>query len=180
MNAVSTFTPAMYDAMRSINEGHVTAKDIGVDARVLNALCDRGFLLAERTASMTFYEPTAMGLGAIAVLNAPVVPRPSEGRVSRIQRTVANYYGIPDNEMVSARRARRVARPRQVAMWLARELTPFSLPDIGRRFGGRDHTTVIHAIRVIDFMRKVNADGLADDIEALLQALNPVELREAA
>ena len=60
--------------------------------------------------------------------------------------------------MTSARRAREVARPRQVAMYLSKQLTPKSLPDIGRRFGGRDHTTVIHAVRQIEKLRASDAE----------------------
>lgn len=70
--------------------------------------------------------------------------------IEEIQRKTAEYYKLDLRELHSARRARRVARPRQVAMFLARELTSRSLPDIGRRFGGRDHTTVLHACRRIE------------------------------
>jgi chromosomal replication initiator protein len=89
--------------------------------------------------------------------------------IEEIQRKTAEYYKLDLRDLHSPRRARRVARPRQVAMYLARELTSRSLPDIGRRFGGRDHTTVLHACRRIeslcradpvfqqevDFLRKV-------------------------
>jgi chromosomal replication initiator protein len=89
--------------------------------------------------------------------------------IEEIQKKTAEFYKLDLRELHSARRARRVARPRQVAMYLARELTSRSLPDIGRRFGGRDHTTVLHACRRIealcgsdpvfqqevDFLRKV-------------------------
>lgn len=70
--------------------------------------------------------------------------------IEEIQRKTAEYYKLELRELHSSRRARRVARPRQVAMFLARELTSRSLPDIGRRFGGRDHTTVLHACRRIE------------------------------
>lgn len=69
--------------------------------------------------------------------------------VAHIQHTVAAYYGIPAIAMVSAQRGRRWAWPRQMAMFLARELTRQSLPDIGRRFGFRDHTTVMHAAKAV-------------------------------
>lgn len=75
-----------------------------------------------------------------------IVPLPHPS-VAEIQATVCRRFKIPRMEMVSARRARDVARPRQVAMYLAKELTPLSLPNIGRLFGKRDHTTVIHACR---------------------------------
>lgn len=70
--------------------------------------------------------------------------------VADIKCEVAHYFRIPAAEMVSDRRARAVARPRQVAMYLARLRTPKSLPNIGKLFGHRDHTTVIHAVRQIE------------------------------
>ena len=79
-------------------------------------------------------------------------------RISEIQYAVAQHFGVPMIEMVSHRRARRVARPRQVAMYLSRELTPLSLPAIGRHFGNRDHTTVMHACRRIEGLKDIDAD----------------------
>ena len=70
-----------------------------------------------------------------------------------IQKTVADYYKIKVADMYSQKRTRAIARPRQVAMWLARDLTPHSLPEIGDAFGGRDHTTVLHACRTITDLR---------------------------
>lgn len=82
--------------------------------------------------------------------------------IDEIQRKVAEYYTVKLSDMMSARRAREVARPRQVAMYLAKKLTPRSLPEIGRRFGGRDHTTVMHAVKRIDELcasdRELEAD----------------------
>jgi chromosomal replication initiator protein len=88
------------------------------------------------------------------------VLRANQRRISidEIQTRVADHYCIRKAEMVSARRAREVARPRQVAMYLSKQLTPKSLPDIGRRFGGRDHTTVIHAVRQIEKLRASDPD----------------------
>jgi chromosomal replication initiator protein len=74
--------------------------------------------------------------------------------IEEIQKKTAEFYKLDIRELHSTRRARRVARPRQVAMFLARELTSRSLPDIGRRFGGRDHTTVLHACRRIEELCK--------------------------
>ena len=73
--------------------------------------------------------------------------------VDKIQRAVAEEFGIALNDMTSKRRARDIARPRQVAMYLCKKLTKRSLPDIGRRFGGRDHTTVMHAVKRVDSLR---------------------------
>jgi hypothetical protein len=84
--------------------------------------------------------------------------------ISHIQAMVAAYYQIPVREMFSARRHREVARPRQVAMYLAAEMTPKSLPEIGRRFGNRDHTTIIHGIRVIQQLMLTDKEMEADII----------------
>ena len=90
--------------------------------------------------------------------------------VENIQRIVADYYKIKVSEMYSKKRSLMVARPRQVAMALAKELTHLSLPDIGDAFGGRDHTTVLHACRKIAELRASNAE-ITRDFDALLQTL---------
>lgn len=82
--------------------------------------------------------------------------------IDEIQKTCAAHYRIDASEMRSQRRARAVARPRQIAMYLAKKLTPRSLPEIGRVFGGRDHSTVIHAVRTIEAMRLDNPEMDAD------------------
>lgn len=82
--------------------------------------------------------------------------------IEDIQRRVADYYHIKFADLLSARRAREVARPRQVAMYLAKRLTPRSLPEIGRRFGNRDHTTVMHAVKRIDALRAADRELDAD------------------
>jgi len=69
--------------------------------------------------------------------------------VDKIQNIVSNYFNIPLNEMLSQRRSRPLARPRQIAMFLSKKMTSRSLPEIGRRFANRDHTTVIHAVKTI-------------------------------
>jgi chromosomal replication initiator protein len=90
--------------------------------------------------------------------------------IEEIQRRVAEHYGIRLTDMSSARRSRSVARPRQVAMYLAKHLTSRSLPEIGRKFGNRDHTTVMHAVsRVSELMERDGA--FADDIELLRRLL---------
>jgi chromosomal replication initiator protein len=76
--------------------------------------------------------------------------------IAEIQERVAEHFGIWLGEMRSGRRFRRVARPRQVAMYLARELTGRSLPAIGRAFGGRDHTTILHALRRVEALMANN------------------------
>ncbi len=90
--------------------------------------------------------------------------------IEQIQRAVCAHYRLDKGEMASKRRSRSVARPRQVAMYLAKELTPRSYPEIGRRFGGRDHSTVIHACRTIEALRVADAD-LDTDIRRIRRAL---------
>jgi chromosomal replication initiator protein len=90
--------------------------------------------------------------------------------IDNIQRTVAEYYKIKVSEMYSKKRSRTIARPRQIAMALAKELTPLSLPDIGEAFGGRDHTTVLHACRKVAELRSTNSD-ITRDFNSLLQVL---------
>lgn len=90
--------------------------------------------------------------------------------IDEIQRKVAEHYNIRLTDMHSARRSRQVARPRQVAMYLAKQLTARSLPEIGRKFGGRDHTTVMHAVRKIDELMNEDAQ-IAQDVEIVRRAL---------
>ena len=90
--------------------------------------------------------------------------------IEEIQRRVAEYYNVRLADMLSARRARAVARPRQVAMYLSKQLTTRSLPEIGRKFGGRDHTTVIHAVRKIDELRQADS-GIEEDVDLLRRML---------
>jgi chromosomal replication initiator protein len=96
---------------------------------------------------------------------------PKRIRIEDIQRVVARHYNVSKTELLSNRRTRTIVKPRQVAMYLAKVLTPRSLPEIGRRFGGRDHTTVLHAVRKIEDL--TNNDGkLAQEIELLKRLIN--------
>ena len=90
--------------------------------------------------------------------------------IDEIQKKVVEHYNIKLSDMHSPRRSRSIARPRQVAMYLAKSITTRSLPEIGRKFGGRDHTTVIHAIKTIEEIM-VNDPSLAEDIELLTRIL---------
>ncbi len=90
--------------------------------------------------------------------------------IDEIQRKVAEHYNLRLTDMHSARRARNVARPRQVAMYLAKQLTARSLPEIGRKFGGRDHTTVMHAVRKIEELMEEDAQ-IAQDVDVVRRAL---------
>ena len=90
--------------------------------------------------------------------------------IEEIQKRVAEHFNIRISDMHSARRARSVARPRQVAMYLAKQLTSRSLPEIGRKFGGRDHTTVMHAVKKVDELRDHDTI-FAEDVELLRRML---------
>lgn len=98
--------------------------------------------------------------------------RANDRRVSieEIQRRVAEHFNVKYSDMLSARRARAVARPRQVAMYLSKQLTSRSLPEIGRKFGGRDHTTVMHAVRRVEDLCLMDS-SFADDVDRLRRQL---------
>jgi chromosomal replication initiator protein len=95
---------------------------------------------------------------------------PKRVRIEDIQRIVARQYNVSRADLLSSRRTANVVRPRQVAMYLAKVLTLRSLPEIGRRFGGRDHTTVLHAVRKIENLAG-NDSAFAEEIEALKRQL---------
>lgn len=90
--------------------------------------------------------------------------------IEEIQRKVAEFYAIRLSDMIGPKRQRVIVRPRQMAMYLAKQLTTRSLPEIGRRFGGRDHTTVMHAVRKIEELRRDDAQ-IAEDLDALRRQL---------
>ena len=86
--------------------------------------------------------------------------------IESIQNMVANHFNLNIKEMLSPRRSRSLARPRQIAMYLAKKLTTRSLPEIGRKFANRDHTTVIHAVKTIDRLSK-NDEEMRRNIEEI-------------
>ncbi len=92
-----------------------------------------------------------------AILRDLLRAHEQEITIEDIQKTVSCHYHMPIADMRSSRRARNIARPRQMAMYLAKKLTPHSLPEIGRRFGGKDHTTVMYAVKRVESL-------LAEDI----------------
>jgi chromosomal replication initiator protein len=95
---------------------------------------------------------------------------PKRVKIEEIQKLVATHYNVTRADILSARRTANVVRPRQIAMYLSKVLTPRSLPEIGRRFGGRDHTTVLHAVRKIEAL--AGADGrLSEEIDLLKRML---------
>lgn len=91
-------------------------------------------------------------------------------RIEDILRVVGRHYAVPRADLLSPRRARSIVRPRQVGMYLAKKLTPRSLPEIGRRFGGRDHSTVLHAVRKIEELLKTD-DKLAREVTLLIRLI---------
>jgi chromosomal replication initiator protein len=90
--------------------------------------------------------------------------------IDNIQKTVADYYKLRMSDLLSKKRNRSLARPRQVAMALSKELTNHSLPEIGDAFGGRDHTTVLHACRKVEELREMNPE-IKDDYRNLRRIL---------
>lgn len=96
---------------------------------------------------------------------------PKRVRIEEIQRVVARHYNVSKQDLLSNRRTRSIVRPRQVAMYLAKMMTLRSLPEIGRRFGGRDHTTVLHAVRKIEEMMEGDSK-LAQELELLKRLID--------
>ncbi len=96
---------------------------------------------------------------------------PKRVRIEDIQRIVARHYNVSKTELLSNRRTRTIVKPRQVAMYLAKVMTPRSLPEIGRRFGGRDHTTVLHAVRKIEGLSGTD-EKLEQELELLRRLIN--------
>ena len=96
---------------------------------------------------------------------------PRRVRIDDILRTVSNHFNVSRSDILSARRTASVVKPRQIAMYLSKVMTLRSLPDIGRRFGGRDHTTVLHAVRKIEGL--IEKDGaLREEIAHLRRLLD--------
>jgi chromosomal replication initiator protein len=151
---------------------------LGVRADVLEFLADR-FCDSVRElegALNTLVARAGAGIGGLSLDEVQAILRPhlrgAERRITvdEIQKTCAEHFGMRQADLISERRNRAIARPRQAAMWLAKQLTTRSLPDIGRRFGGRDHTTVLHAVRRIEQLRAEDPQ-LARDLEVLARKL---------
>jgi len=115
-------------------------------------------------------QPITIDMAERAVRDLVRPQEPKRVKIEDIQRTVARQYNISRADLLSSRRTANVVRPRQIAMYLAKSLTLRSLPEIGRRFGGRDHTTVLHAVRKIEGL-VVNDATLAEEIEVLKRLL---------
>lgn len=178
IHALTSLTPAMLDAIQRVGEGAVTAREIRVEGIVLKLLAERGLLDADREGRPPIYRINDFGRQVVHILTTPPQIIENERPVERIQRIVAETFRIPVIEMVSERRARHIARPRQVAMYLARETTTMSLPAIGGRFGGRDHTTVMHACRRVEELIESDPEfyGKVSRLRELLGGTAPVRL----
>ena len=114
--------------------------------------------------------PLSMETAERAIRDLVRTPEPKKIKIEDIQKLVASHFNVSRADILSSRRTATVVRPRQIAMYLSKLLTPRSLPEIGRRFGGRDHTTVLHAVRKITGL--VTADGtLSEEIELLKRML---------
>ena len=140
------------------------AHRISTNVRVLEGALTRLFAFASLVG-----RPIDMGLTQDCLAD---VLRASERKITveEIQRKVSDYYNIRLSDMIGPKRLRTFARPRQVAMYLCKQLTSRSLPEIGRRFGGRDHTTVMHGVRRIEGLKQTDGQ-IAEDVEMLRRAL---------
>jgi chromosomal replication initiator protein len=175
---VADIHPTTYELRLGILQAKAEQLEVPIPQKVLE------FLAHKITSNVRELEGALNRIGAYAKLvGRPVtlentqdvlhdILRANDRRVTieEIQKRVAEHYNIRLSEMYSARRARAVARPRQVAMYLAKQLTARSLPEIGRKFGGRDHTTVMHAVRKVDELRSTDR-GFAEDIDLLRRML---------
>jgi chromosomal replication initiator protein len=110
--------------------------------------------------------PITMDIAEMAIADLIGVREPRRIRIEDIQKVVASHYNVSKHDLLSARRTRAIVRPRQIAMYLAKTLTPRSFPEIGKRFGGRDHTTVLHAVRKVEELAAAD-EVLAQEIELL-------------
>ncbi|HEY0441058.1 MAG TPA: chromosomal replication initiator protein DnaA [Xanthobacteraceae bacterium] len=115
-------------------------------------------------------QPVTMDMAELAVRDLIRPQEPKRVKIEDIQRMVARHFNVSRADMLSSRRTANVVRPRQIAMYLAKMLTLRSLPEIGRRFGGRDHTTVLHAVRKIESLADKD-QALADEIDVLKRML---------
>ncbi len=146
------------------------ASVIQTNGRDLDGAVNR--LLAHASLSCSGLEGTPLSLetAELAIRDLVRTPDPKKVKIEDIQKLVASHFNVSRADILSARRTASVVRPRQIAMYLSKLLTPRSLPEIGRRFGGRDHTTVLHAVRKITGL--VTADGaLSEEIELLKRML---------
>ena len=159
--------------------GHGAVGEQGPRGDVMQFLAERvpGSIRELEGAVNTLVASAGPRLGSLTLEEAMALLQPNlkvsvERRVTvdEIQKLTADHFGLKQADLLSERRTRSVARPRQVAMWLCKQHTTRSYPDIGRRFGGRDHTTVLHAVKKIEELL-TSDDQIARDVEALTRKL---------
>jgi chromosomal replication initiator protein len=178
---VADINPADYELRLNILHAKVAA--LGSRAPVPDDVIE--FLARKITTNVRELEGALNRVTAFALLvNKPIsleftretladILRAQEKKltIDDIQRKVADYYGLKVADLLSERRAREVARPRQIAMYLAKKMTPRSLPEIGRRFGKRDHTTVMHAVKKVEQLRTEDRE-IDSDVATLARLLD--------
>lgn len=141
------------------------AKSVANNGRDLEGALNRLLAVSKLTG-----QPITLELAEREIRDLIRPAEPRKVKIEEIQRVVARRYNVSRSDLLSSRRTANVVRPRQIAMYLAKTLTLRSLPEIGRRFGGRDHTTVLHAVRKIEGL--VGNDGaLAEEIETIKREL---------
>ncbi len=159
--------------------GHGAVGEQGPRGDVMQFLAERvpGSIRELEGAVNTLVASAGPRLGSLTLEEAMALLQPNlkvsvERRVTvdEIQKLTADHFGLKQADLLSERRTRSVARPRQVAMWLCKQHTTRSYPDIGRRFGGRDHTTVLHAVKKVEELL-TSDDQIARDVEALTRKL---------
>lgn len=141
------------------------ARKVTANGRDLEGAVNR--LLAHATLSGG---PLTVEMADVAIRDLVRSREPRKVKIEDIQKLVATHYSVTRADILSARRTANVVRPRQVAMYLSKVLTPRSLPEIGRRFGGRDHTTVLHAVRKMDDLVTKDA-SLREEVDLLKRML---------
>lgn len=141
------------------------ARSCGPNGRSLDGALNR--LLAHNQLTAT---PITLEMAETALRDLMGSAEPKRTKVEDILKVVASHYNVTRADILSQRRTANVVKPRQIAMYLAKMLTLRSLPEIGRRFGGRDHTTVLHAVRKIDGLRQVETE-LASELARLTASL---------
>ncbi|MFN3348302.1 chromosomal replication initiator protein DnaA [Pseudorhodoplanes sp.] len=147
------------------NVASFIAKSVTHNGRDLEGALNRLLALSKLSG-----QPMTMEVAEREVRDLIRPQEPKRVKIEDIQRVVARQYNVSRSDLLSSRRTANVVRPRQVAMYLAKTLTLRSLPEIGRRFGGRDHTTVLHAVRKIEHLLGSDT-ALADEVEALKRQL---------
>ncbi|TCT03173.1 chromosomal replication initiator protein DnaA [Aquabacter spiritensis] len=144
----------------------LVARNVGQSGRDLDGALNKLLAFNKLTG-----EPVTLEMAENAIRDLVRPSDPKRVRVDEILRVVAKHYNVSRADILSQRRTANVVKPRQIAMYLAKTLTLRSLPEIGRRFGGRDHTTVLHAVRKIDGLIATDR-ALAEEIEVLKRLVN--------